>query len=180
MISIIGGKLTTAVSLAREAARKLGLALAEPAPIYIAPAPANGVESTLRQWAHLAACRGNIPEASAQAVAEWHGGRALAIAHAARQNHCLAAPLCPHSQHIVAEAVEAVRYECAMTLGDILLRRVPVALGACWSETCSREAANRIGSALSWNQSRIEKELESFEEEREAFLRPKRASVGVA
>ena len=93
MISIIGGKLTTAVSLAREAARRLGLALAEPAPIYIAPAPANGVESTLRQWAHLAACRGNIPESSAQAIAEWHGGRALAIAYAARQNQSLATPL---------------------------------------------------------------------------------------
>ena len=32
-----------------------------------------------------------------------------------------------------------------MTLGDVLLRRVPVALGGCWSPTCSREAAARIG-----------------------------------
>jgi glycerol-3-phosphate dehydrogenase len=180
MISIIGGKLTTAVSLAREAARKLGIAVPEPAPIYIAPAPANGVESTLRQWAHLAACKGNISESSAQAIAEWHGRRALAIAHAASQNQSLAAPLCPHSDHIVAEAVEAVFYESAMTLGDVLLRRVPVALGECWSELCSREAAKRIGSALGWNQSRIAKELESFEDERERFLHPKRASMGVA
>jgi glycerol-3-phosphate dehydrogenase len=174
MISIIGGKLTTAVSLARETARKLGISVPEPAPIYIAPAPANGVESTLRQWAHLAACKGNLPESTAQSIAEWHGGRALAIAHSARQNERLAVPLCPHSHHIVAEAVEAVIYECAVTLGDILLRRVPVALGACWSETCSREAANRIGSALGWSQLRIVKELESFESERERFLHPKR------
>jgi glycerol-3-phosphate dehydrogenase len=173
MISIIGGKLTTAVSLAREAARKLGLSVPEPATIYIAPAPANGVESTLRQWAHLAACKGNLPESTAQAIAEWHGGRALAIAHSARQNENLAIPLCPHSHHIVAEAVEATLYECAMTLGDILLRRVPVALGPCWSETCSREATTRIGSALGWSQSRIEKELESFENERTRFLHPK-------
>jgi glycerol-3-phosphate dehydrogenase len=180
MISIIGGKLTTAVSLAREAARKLGFAVPEPAPIYIAPSPANGVESSLQQWARLAACKGNIPESSALAIAEWHGGRALAIAQAARQNQNLAMPLCPHSQHIVAEAVEAVFHECAVTLGDILLRRVPVALGACWSESCSREAANRIGSALGWNESRIAKELEGFEEERERFLHPSRASMGVA
>jgi glycerol-3-phosphate dehydrogenase len=104
----------------------------------------------------------------------------LAIAQAARQEQSLAMPLCPHSQHIVAEAIEAVFHERAVTLGDILLRRVPVALGACWSESCSREAANRIGSALGWNESHIAKELESFEEEREGFLHPKRAGMGVA
>ncbi len=179
MISIIGGKLTTAVSLARETARKLGLSMPEPPHIYIASSPANGIESTLRQWARLAACKGNLPELSAQAIAEWHGRRALAIAHSARQNESLATPLCTHSHHIVAEAVEAVLYECAVTLGDILLRRVPVALGACWSETCSREAANRIGSALGWSQSRIGKELESFESERERFLHPRLQSVPV-
>jgi glycerol-3-phosphate dehydrogenase len=180
MISIIGGKLTTAVSLAREAARKMGLAVPQPAPIYIAPSPANGVESSLRQWARLVASKGNIPESRALAIAEWHGGRALAIAHAARQNQNWATPICPHTEHIVAEAVEAVFHECAVTLGDILLRRVPVALGACWSELCSREAANRIGSALGWNESRIAKELESFEEERERFLHPRNAGIGVA
>ena len=177
MISIVGGKLTTAVSLAREAVKKLGLPVREPAPIYIAPAPANGIESTLRQWSRLTACKGNLPEASAQAVAEWHGGRALAIAHTACQNPNLALPLCPHSNHIVAEAVEAVLHECAMTLADILLRRVPVALGACWSESCSRQAAKRIGTALGWNESRTAKELEKFEEERERFLRPRTAHV---
>jgi len=178
LISIIGGKLTTAVSLAREAGKRLGLAVPNPAPIYIAPAPADGVESSFRQWARMIACRANVPEPTAQAIAEWHGGRALAIAHSGSQNASLAAPLCEHSHHIVAEAVEAVIHECAVTLGDILLRRVPVALGACWSETCSREAASRIGSALSWSQSRIEKELESFESERERFLHPK-MGVGV-
>jgi len=177
LFSIIGGKLTTAVSLARETARKLGLPVPEPATIYIAPAPADGVESTFRQWAHMAACKANLPEQSAQAIAEWHGARSLAIAHSASQNESLATPLCEHSQHIVAEAVEAVLHECAVTLGDILLRRVPVALGACWSETCSREAANRIGSVLGWSQSRIGKELESFENERERFLHPKKGAV---
>jgi len=72
----------------------------------------------------------------------------------------------------VAEAVEAVHYEHAVTLGDILLRRVPVALGACWSTACSREAAQKIGAALGWEERRIHLELESFEQERERFLHP--------
>ena len=59
------------------------------------------------------------------------------------------------------------------TLGDILLRRVPVALGACWSEECSRDAAHKIGRALGWDQPRVYMELLRFEEEREQFLHPR-------
>jgi glycerol-3-phosphate dehydrogenase len=62
-----------------------------------------------------------------------------------------------------------VRRGCAVTLADILLRRVPVALGACWAERCSRTAAHRIGDALGWTLSRIAREREAFEEERAGF-----------
>jgi hypothetical protein len=72
--------------------------------------------------------------------------------------------------------VEAVAHEAAVTLGDILLRRVPVALGACWSEACSHEAATKIGSALGWDQTRVHLELLRLEEERTQFLHPKSGS----
>ena len=39
----------------------------------------------------------------------------------------------------------------AVTMADVLLRRVPVALGPCWSESCSRDAALRIGAVLGWD-----------------------------
>jgi glycerol-3-phosphate dehydrogenase len=172
LISVIGGKLTTAASLARDVGRKLGLGIPEPANVFAAPALEEDLESTLRQWARLVASKAGIPEECAQGVAEWHGRHALAIAHAASQDERLREPLCSHTCHLVAEAVESVAHECAMTLGDILLRRVPVALGACWSESCSREAAAKIGSALGWDQARTHAELEQFEEERQVFLHP--------
>ncbi|HEY6249567.1 MAG TPA: FAD-dependent oxidoreductase, partial [Candidatus Angelobacter sp.] len=172
LISIIGGKLTTAMSLAREAARKLGIAVSEPANILAAPAPASGIESTLSQWAHLVSCKARIPQASAHAIASWHGRRALAIAGAASTDDALRVPLCSHSEHIVAEAVEAVMYESAITLADILLRRVPVALAPCWSEPCTQEAASRIGAVLGWDRTKIYQETENFEEERADFLHP--------
>ena len=85
------------------------------------------------------------------------------------------APICPHTSHIVAEVVEGYRKEFAVSLGDVLLRRVPVALGACWSESCSREAALRIGAVMGWNDQDLGANLESFEMERAAFLqRPAR------
>jgi glycerol-3-phosphate dehydrogenase len=172
LISIIGGKLTTAMSLAREAARKLGIPGEDPESVLAAPAPANGVESTLHQWARMVAYKAHIEEEAAYAIAEWHGRRALSIACTASQDENLRQPLCSHSQHIVAEAVEAVLHESAVTLADILLRRVPVALGSCWSESCSSTAAFRIGAALGWERPRIHAELERFEEERTLFLHP--------
>ena len=89
---------------------------------------------------------------------EWHGQRAMDIARMALVSAELRAPVCPHTSHIVAEVVEAYRRECAITLGDVLLRRVPVALGACWSESCSREAALRIGAVMGWDDSRSGRE----------------------
>jgi len=183
MYSIIGGKLTTAAALAREVARKLGADVPEPQTALVAPAPANGIEVTFRQWARQISAVAQIPEHSARAIAEWHGRRAMCVARLAASDEVLRHPLCPHSNHIVAEAVEVARYECAVTLGDILLRRVPVALSGCWSAQCTRAAAQRIGWALGWDQLRIGREADSFDAERAAFLvkpsalaRPQRAA----
>ena len=173
LISVIGGKLTTAASLARDVVRKLGVDVPEPVNVFASPAIEEDVESTVRQWARLVACKARIPESCAEAIAEWHGRHALAIAHAASLDERLREPICPHSCHLVAEAAEAVAHESAVTLGDILLRRVPVALGACWSEECSREAAERIGHALGWDRQRIDMELLRLEEERAQFLHPR-------
>jgi glycerol-3-phosphate dehydrogenase len=173
LISVIGGKLTTAASLARDVVRKLGVDIPEPVNVFASPADEEDVESTVRQWARLVACKAKIPEGCAEAIAEWHGRHALAIAHAASLDERLREPLCQHSCHLVAEAVA---HESAVTLGDILLRRVPVALGACWSEDCSREAAAKIGSALGWDQSRVHLELSRLEEERTQFLHPSSGS----
>lgn len=170
MLSIIGGKLTTAAELARQCARKLGVRTAKPAPSLVAAGPASGIESTVSQWARVVAEQTGITERQAKSVAAWHGSRALAIIHSARLDEKLRMPLCEHSDHIVAEAVEAARFECAMTLSDILLRRVPVALNPCFSGECARTAATRI-SAVLCPENDIEEALERFHQERSAFLR---------
>jgi glycerol-3-phosphate dehydrogenase len=176
LYSVIGGKLTTAASLARDVGRTLGLVIPEPACIFGAVVQEEGVESVVRHWARTVASKARIPEECAQGIAEWHGRHALAIAHAASLDDRLREPICDHSSHLVAEAVEAVVHESAITLGDILLRRVPVALGACWSPECTRDAAQRIGAAVGWDQIRVGNEIEALEEERAKFLHPASAN----
>jgi len=175
MISVIGGKLTTAASLARECARKIGIEVKEPKTIVVGPGTA--LDPLLDQEVLEIARAGSVSEETARGMMEWHGQRAIDIARTALVSADLRAPICPHSSHIVAEVVEAYRRECAVTLADVLLRRVPVALGACWSESCSREAALRIGAVLGWDQQALGSNLESFEMERSGFLkRPARHS----
>jgi glycerol-3-phosphate dehydrogenase len=168
MISVVGGKLTTAASLARECARKIGIAVAEPKTMAVGPGAA--LDPLLDQEVLEIAQAGSVSEETARGMMEWHGKRALDIARTALVSAELRAPICPHTSHIVAEVVEAYRREYAVTLADVLLRRVPVALGACWSESCSREATLRIGAVLGWNEQALGSNLEAFEIERTAFL----------
>ncbi len=170
MLSVIGGKLTTAASLARECARKIGLTVDEPNTVAMGPGPA--LDPLLDDAVLEIARIGAVSEETARGMVEWHGKRAADIARTALVSAELRAPICPHTSHVIAEVVEAYRRECAVTLGDVLLRRVPVALGACWSESCSREAALRIGAVLGWNEQTMGANLENFEMERSAFLRP--------
>jgi len=181
LISLIGGKLTTAAAVARECARKIGVAVAEPT--MIAMGPGSALDPMLDHEVLEIARAGSVSQETARGMMEWHGERAMEIARMALVSAELRAPICPHTSHIVAEVFEAYRKEYAMTLGDVLLRRVPVALGACWSESCSREAALRIGAVLGWNEQALGANLEAFETERAAFLhRPSRglATLGAA
>jgi glycerol-3-phosphate dehydrogenase len=179
MISIVGGKLTTAASLARECARALGLRVQEPT-MALAADGAENVEALALQWSRQIAKATGLSKGTATALAEWYGPRAMTLARAAAHDERLRQPLCAHTQHIVAEAVVAAEDECAVSLGDILLRRVPVALGRCWSDACTRNAAERIGRALGWSAARIGLEQEEFAAERAAFLvKPQRIAEAV-
>jgi glycerol-3-phosphate dehydrogenase len=168
MISVIGGKLTTAAELARQCAAKIGIS--QKSMQTVAMASAETAELLVDQWVVEISGTGGLSEGAARAVVEWHGKRALDISRMALRDAALRAPLCSHSEHIVAEAVDAFAGECAVTLGDVLLRRVPVALGPCWSPACSQEAAARIGAAMGWKDTQAGAEMEAFENERAAFL----------
>ncbi|HZQ22354.1 MAG TPA: glycerol-3-phosphate dehydrogenase/oxidase [Terriglobales bacterium] len=169
MISVIGGKLTTAAELARACVQKIGIA--PQGKSGMALVAGESMDPLLDHWVLQIADAGAVSESTARSIVEWHGKRAVDIARMALSSAELRAPLCPHTEHIVAEAVDAFSNECAVTLSDVLLRRVPVAWGSCWSDSCSREAAMRIAAALGWGEERTASELETVETERAALLR---------
>jgi len=137
------------------------------------------LDPMLDQWVLDIADVGGISEESARGIVEWHGKRAPEVAKIATTSVQMRAQICPHTNHIVAEAVFAFVNENAFTLADVLLRRVPVALGRCWSEACSRDAAMRIGAVVGWSEYETAAELEAFESERTRFLRKPSRTHGV-
>ena len=172
MISVIGGKLTTAASLARECAAKISVAKPDvgASPLQIALADGGRVDELLERKTVEVSAAGGISVESARGLVEWYGEQSSAIAMAVRNRPELGKPLCPHTNHMVAEAVHAMTNEYAVTLGDVLLRRVPIALGACWSRECSREASQRLAAAVGWDEHQTAIAWERFEAERDAFL----------
>jgi glycerol-3-phosphate dehydrogenase len=170
LYSIIGGKLTTAASLARQCARKLGIHAEDPDVPMVAMGPASGFDNTLSQWSHQMANHYRISAAAARATAEWHGRCALSVLRRAMDDPSLAQPIIDGSDHLLAEAVHATQRECAVTLSDILLRRVPIALTGDWTHEQSSAAAERIGKTLGWDHNRITLELENLIVERDWLI----------
>ena len=171
MLSVIGGKLTTAASLARECARKIGLKVVEPNAMAMGPGPA--LDPLLDDAVLEIARIGAVSEETARGMLEWHGKRAADIARMALVSAELRAPICPHTSHVIAEVVESYRRECAVTLSR---RTLAPCTGGAWDHAGRSPAAAKphcaLAQFLAGMITRWARNLEAFEMERAAFLRP--------
>ena len=176
LISVIGGKLTTAASLARECVRRVGIAV--PEPVLIGAADGNGVEDRIEKVARDVGSIGGVDVASARGLVARHGARTVDIAHHMALDDRLRRPLADGTEYLLAEATFSIAREAAVTLADVLLRRVPIALGPEWSDELAEQSAQRLGAVLGWNDAMVQAGLEAFEEERSRFLvRPAAESI---
>src|SRR6202011_600296 len=91
MISVIGGKLTTAAELARQCAAKIGASPKSSRTIAIASAESAAL--LLDQWVIEIGGIGGISEDTARGIVEWHGKRALDTSRMAQRTPDLRAPL---------------------------------------------------------------------------------------
>ncbi len=174
MISVVGGKLTTAASLARECARAMGINVPEPRgyEVVLPEDHDRDAHHMFREMSEFA----RVKLSSVKAITAMFGPAAPKVFNIIQQDDSFREQICPHTDHVVGEAVFASRNEQAMTLGDILLRRVPVALGACWSDECARTAAGNIGNALGWSMFESGRQLETFKQEYGRFMKKPEAT----
>jgi len=158
MWTIAGGKLTTWRSMASELMDEIGRALGQSretrAAAHAASArePLPGGESpTLAGFQELAEAAG-LPAPTATHLVRHYGAETAAILNLLRDDPTLAQPIHPAHPAIGAEVVHAARREFAMSVDDVLARRVHLA----WETSDQGVAAAAIvaellGTELDWS-----------------------------
>lgn len=158
MWTIAGGKLTTWRSMAAElmdrVGRELGVPSAVRAEAHTASArePLPGGESpTLAGFQELAEAAG-LPASTAAHLVRHHGAETAAIVNLVRDEPVLAQPIHPEHPAIAAEVLHAARREFAMTVDDVLARRLHLA----WETrdqgvAAAAAVAELLGDVLGWD-----------------------------
>ena len=170
-VSLVAVKYTTGRAVAEAAvdlaARKLGRRV----PSRTAQVPLPGGESAdldaLEEGVRRDAAGAVDDEVAAQ-LARTYGSGYSAVLHIVRQTPGSAARLVPDRPAIAAQVSHAVRSEMALTLTDLVTRRVPLGSMGHPGPAAARACADVMAHELGWDAARIERELQGLRE----FYRP--------
>lgn len=121
LVTVVGGKLSTFRRMARDVADTVGGGRSVRTGIGAA-AP------SLVGWTFDAIARLGLLPTVARRLLSAHGDRAPELVSLIREDHSLAEPLVPKLEPLAVEAVWAVRAEMALSLEDVLDRRLGLAL----------------------------------------------------
>jgi glycerol-3-phosphate dehydrogenase len=144
LLSIVGGKLTTYRSLSRVA---LGA-------IVKVAAPSGAV---MRE-----AGNGRREARGDDGV---YGERSSEFAAFRSQQAALDVPICGHNPETLAQVAYAVEHERAVTLGDVMLRRLPCGWSACHALDGAERAAEVMAERLGWSAERVKGEVVAYQRE---------------
>jgi glycerol-3-phosphate dehydrogenase len=128
-------------------------------------------------WARARALGLERPQA--EHLGSVYGSLAPGVLALAEADPSLAERVCPHQPSIAAELVRAVADEWAVTLGDVLLRRTPLGLGACQALDCLDATAERVGSLVGWDANERARQASAYREEIEPMRRFSTSPVAV-
>jgi glycerol-3-phosphate dehydrogenase len=180
VVTVVGGKLTTYRQLAEDAVDEVFRRLGRPAPRCVTrhlPFPgAAGDADAVR--AHLE--RGGLGPMTAHRLVSLYGGRAPEVVAAARRRDDLLAVLDPATGAIGAELVFAVERELAVTLTDVLARRMLLAFEPGHGLHVVHRAAALLGAHRGWDAQRQAVEVQGYRDWLERLAVPGRPAEAVA
>ena len=167
LLSVTGGKLTTyramAASVVDRIVRALG-ATGRPAPTHDVALPGGDMSSLADETAIATSAIGIAP--LAEHLVRMHGTAWRAVWTIVGSNTALSAPVVPTLPYIVAELHHAVEQEMALTLGDLLIRRLHVAYETRDHGIAAAPAAARaVGPLLGWSESDYAAQLAEYRSE---------------
>lgn len=167
LITVTGGKLTTYRAMAEEVVDEVLVALGVPkracetADHLLPGGEADDIVGTEQAAAHQTHDR----EVAARLVRAYGVGWGDVWSYVAAQPQ-LARRISDEHPYVMAELVHAVEHEHAATLGDLLVRRVPLAFETSdHALSVATEAAREIAPLLGWTEERQRAEVDQFERE---------------
>lgn len=168
LISVLGGKITAYRAIAEEASDLVVQRLGWGAPSRTAWAPlpgGDGVPDEILDRLWPRARQFGLTERQARHLVDLYGSRAREIVALVEREPRLAFPLCPHGPPAIkAQVRHAVTAEGAVTVADVLLRRVPIGLASCQGLDCLETVAQEIGDELGWDPSRRRREIVAYQD----------------
>jgi glycerol-3-phosphate dehydrogenase len=173
LLTVAGGKLTTHREIAEKLVTRLTRELNRPTrgcATDVTPLP--GARFGAAQGADSEALDA-LPRTTRETLVARYGTRAVLPARLAAADRALAAPITSGCPVVGAEVIHAVRNEMALTLADLMVRRI----GAVWrwpmeAEAAAPAVASLMAAELRWDQQRWRRELAEFKED----LRQRRLS----
>jgi glycerol-3-phosphate dehydrogenase len=168
VVRVAGGKYTTYRVMARDAVdAAIGKALARDRPSRTGELPLAGAADAAARGAIVREVESVLADApvhraAASRLAARHGTEAPHVARLG-QGLDLLRPLVPDRPFLEAEVAWAVRHELALSVDDVLSRRMRLSpeLGAARAEVASRVAAI-MSVELGWDQARCERECDAY------------------
>jgi glycerol-3-phosphate dehydrogenase len=164
LISVLGGKWTTHRAMAEDGVDMtlgyLGKALI---PCCTGHHKLHGAEGYGPEFWRLLVSEFSATPSTAQHLAEKFGTASLRVLEIAKQDSRYASPIVQGLPYIQAEVVYSVRQEMAMTIEDVLARRIGLQL---FSWAASIKAAPVVGSLMSqqlgWSAEETNQEVEQY------------------
>jgi len=167
LVRVTGGKLTTYRSMAEEIVDRVERLLGQsPTPSRTATLPLAGgdLRDAQEEIAHAVAATGDETIARRLVLAygtAWHGVWSLTQADPA-----LAAVVEPGLPYLHAELLHAVTHEQAATLGDLLIRRMPVAFETTdHGRAAARRISRVVGRWMRWSDVEIDDAVMDYDAE---------------
>lgn len=160
LVTITGGKLTTARRMAEELTDRVQQRLAQMG----VPARSGCRTQEPLEGAQIEPVEIEVSdERAARHLVETYGGDARWILGYGEENPALGEPVVPGLPYLLAEALYAVQHEMALTLGDVLIRRTHVIYDARDGGLGrARAVAEVIAPRLGWDAAEIERQLADY------------------
>ncbi|MFQ5702811.1 MAG: glycerol-3-phosphate dehydrogenase/oxidase [Gemmatimonadales bacterium] len=172
LVSIVGGKLTTYRVMATQTVDRVAAKLRQldgrpvPPPAGTDREPLPGGEIQNLDVLVEETKRGGYPQETAEHLVRTYGSETPAVVRLAQSNPEFATQIHPDHPAVIAELVQAIRCEMAITLCDLLIRRIHLFYETA-DQACDRASrvADIAASELGWDEQRKEAELAAYSSE---------------